>query len=122
MGIPKGSKRVSFPKVLEAREALANKALELFKIYETLIREALAAGEFEVASDALQFLMKHMPKDSNGVSLLETSIDKVSDGRKALPAGPKVQIGIAVGGTPNRIGLPAAQAEIIEISTDEDAN
>lgn len=97
-----------FPKVREAREALRARAMEIFELQMQVAREALAAENFEQANIALQFLLKHMPKDEDGLRLLESDPDK--EGGKQIPAGPTIQIGIALG--PQKKALP----EVIDIT------
>lgn len=83
-----------FPRVKEAREALKAKALEIFEFQMRIAKEALEARDFEEANKAIQFLIEHMPKDDDGVTMIDTSVDqkKVSEG----PKGPAIQIGIAL--------------------------
>lgn len=95
MPIAKGSKRVYFPKVKEAREALAQKALDLFEGYLKLIQEAQAAQKFEVAAKGYEFLMSHMPKDDDGVTMIDSNIDKGPSSGTG-EGGLTVQIGIAL--------------------------
>lgn len=104
-----------FPKVKEAREALAAKALELFDNYMNMIKEAQAAGDYEVANEGYQFLMSHMPKDEDGQTLLEPSVDAKKELAKGS-AGPTIQIGIALGSKPKE--LP--QAHVIEVDPDNE--
>lgn len=117
MARPKGSKTVYFSKVKEAREAISAKALDLFNTYETLIKDAIAAQDFETASKGLQFLMEHMPKDEDGVSLLETSVDKVAKIEKGS-SGPTIKIGIALGGVTAQKELPPAAIIDVEPSNE----
>lgn len=107
-----------FPKVKEAREALANKALELFELQMQIARDALANGDFEEANKAVQFLMEHMPDDANGTSLLDSSVDKAAV--KTLPAGPAIQIGIALGPKQPTKSLPPV--EVIDVTDDPTSN
>lgn len=112
----KGTKTVYFSKVKEAREALKDKALELFEQYQSLIRDAIAAQDFETASKGLQFLMEHMPKDEDGVALLEPSVDKTPSQNKGN-SGPTIKIGVMLGGVPKTPELPPAiDVDVIEES------
>lgn len=104
MARPAGSKTVYFNRVKEAREAIAAKALDLFETYEKLIKEAIAAQQFEVAQKGLQFLMEHMPKDDAGETLLEASVDTKKIEAKGS-GGPTIKIGIALG-TAQKAALP----------------
>lgn len=104
-----------FGKVKEARQALASKSLELFEMYVQLIRDALAAQEFKTAQKGIQFLMEHLPKDVDGVSFLDTHIDKKVEKDKGSST-PTIQIGIALGGQTQK-ALP--QADVIDVEPNE---
>ncbi len=110
MPIAKGSKRVYFPRVIEAREALMEKAMRFFELQEQIIVEALAAKAFETAAKANQFLIEHMPKE-DGVSMIDSSVDntKQVEGSKV----PNIQIGVVLGGQPKQ--LTQAPAEVIDV-------
>ena len=95
-----------FPRAKEAREALRDKALVIFDLYIRLIENAMAAQDYETAEKALRFLQEHMPKDEDGVSFLDPSIDKKED-KSSAPVGPTVNIGFAIGGVKPRHELPA---------------
>lgn len=84
-----------FSKVKEARELLKQEAETILRGYMTTIQMAVAAGDFEAALKAQQWLIDHLPGDE-GVRLLDVSVDKVvqSDG----PKGPQIQISVALGG------------------------
>lgn len=93
-----------FPRVKEAREALRARALDLFNKHMKLIDMAMAAGDFETANKALQFLEEHMPSQ-DGERMIEESVDKVST--EKLGSGPQVQIALVVGGLePKQIASP----------------
>lgn len=116
MPIKKGSKRIYFPRVIEAREALASKALDLFELCEQIIRDAHANGEFEVALKGVQHLMEHMPKEE-GKTLLEASVDKaIQEGGQK---GPLIQIGIALGPA-NQIKALPPSSEVIDVTNQND--
>ena len=106
-----------FPKVKEAREALRAKALAIYEMQMKIIAAALAADDFEVAANANQFLMEHMPPDDEGHKMLETSIDKqVVDKGSNIPT---IQIGIALGPAPTSNAKqlpPASKLNVIDIS------
>lgn len=118
MSRPIGSKTVYFSKVKEAREALKDKALDLFEQYQSLIRDAIAAQDFETASKGLQFLMEHMPKDDDGTTLLESSVDKpkVIENK----GGPTIQIGFSLGGINTPKELPPSVIDITPAEIEED--
>ena len=106
MPVKKGSKRVYFSKVREAREKISSEALELYDMYKGLIRDAIIAQDFETASKGLQFIMDHIPADSEGTRLLDPSVDKPKqiEGNK----GPTIQIGFQLGGVSTPSELPIA--------------
>jgi hypothetical protein len=107
MARPTGSKTVYFSSVKEAREALRAKAMELIDGYMELISEARASQELEVAAEGYQFLLKHLPKDEAGVSLLDTTVDFAGGKEASGPKGPTIQIGIALGGVKPKELAPA---------------
>lgn len=81
--------------MVEAREALRGKALELFERYDKAIQDALAAEKFEVALDAMQWLIEHMPEEG-GARMIEASVDQPK--QLSGPMTPTIQIGFALGG------------------------
>lgn len=106
----------------EAREALADKALEVLEGYLSFIKDAHAAQEFEVANDAYQFLIRHMPKITVGEldgGMVEPNIDKDVKGSRPekdnKPVGPTIQIGIALG----QKQLKEAAVEVIDVTNDK---
>lgn len=94
----KGNKQVHFPKVKEAREALAAKALDILEEYVKVVKAAAAAGNYEVATKSLQWLMEHLP-ETDGYRMLEGSVDKQET--KAAIGPPAINIGFALGGIPS---------------------
>jgi hypothetical protein len=108
------SKAAPFSRVREAREAIAAKALELFENYMKMIKKAEDADDFEVASKGYQFLIEHMPKDEDGKSILDPSIDHKGPTGKVGPVGPQIQIGIALT-TPK--ALPPV--DVIDVTDDK---
>lgn len=113
MPIQKGSKRVYFPKVQEARDALQERALEIQEAYYALAAEAKAAGKFEVAEAVLWKLMDHMPKvDGKGIIDSPASKPKEVTG----PIGPQIAIGIQLGGMtkePKQIEAPVVEGSVV---------
>lgn len=114
MGRPKGSKTAYFSKVKEARAALAAKALDLFTMYERLIKDAIEAQDFDTAQKGLQYLLMHMPKDDDGTTLLEPSVDNTPSKEKGS-SGPTIKIGVMLGGVNRPPELPPA----IDVDVDE---
>lgn len=98
--------REFFPKVKEAREVLKEKALELVELQMTIIKEAIANGNFEAASKATQWLIEHMPNE-DGERLIDSSAAKPKE-LEGTRSGPAIQIGIALGGI-QRKELPETQ-------------
>ncbi len=110
-------KVLTFARVREAREALQAKAEKWARDYDRIIDLAIQKGEFEVASEAIQWAFEHMPKDE-GLSVIDQSVDKVQVNTQA--AAPPIQFGIVLGGlaaTPTQATLPPAsvEAEIVEV-------
>jgi hypothetical protein len=102
-----------FSKVKEARQALASKSLELFEQYQSLIKDAIAAQEFDVAQKGLQFLLEHLPKDEDGLTMLDRSVDaKQPVDSKKGPSGPTIQIGIALTAPKPQSALPEAVIDL----------
>jgi hypothetical protein len=106
-----------FSKVRIARELLKEKSEEILKQYLQVVDEARAAGDYETAAKALQWLIDHMPADDEGGRLVEQSVDKKQVVEKG-PTGPAIQIGIQVGGT-NQKQLPIAKPSDIIVETVE---
>jgi hypothetical protein len=109
---------VQFPKAKEAREALRGKALVIFDLYIRLIENAMAAQDYETAEKALRFLQEHMPKDEDGTTMLDSSIDKKPD-KASGPVGPTVNIGFAIGGVRQPQALPAPAVTVDVENPDE---
>ena len=111
MPVKKGSKRVYFSKVKEAREKISSEALELYDMYKGLIRDAIVAHDFETASKGLQFIMDHIPADDEGTRLLDPSVDKTDINKKGN-SGPIINIGIKLGGIPKQAELPPSVIDV----------
>jgi hypothetical protein len=108
--LPTKSKRDYFPRVREAREALRERAMELFELQVQIIRQALLKGDFESAYKANEWLLEHMPAEDDGTRMIDSSAAEPK--QIAGPTGPQIQIGIKFGGNPKE--LPPA--EVIDIS------
>jgi hypothetical protein len=100
--MPAGDKQIDiarrerlFSKVKEARELLKQEAENILRMYMETIKMAVAAGDFESALKAQQWLIDHMPNEE-AVRMIDISVDKpvLTEG----PKGPQIQIGIALGG------------------------
>lgn len=113
----KGVKKVYFSKVKEAREALKDKALELYEQYDLAIKDALASQQFDVALAAMQWLMEHMPAEADGTKIIDISVDKPKQIKEG--GAPVVQIGFKLGGI-DQVALPPANViDIAPEDTDE---
>ena len=55
-------------------------------------------GKAEVANDAFQYLIEHMPKE-DGQAIIDESAAKPKQIADDGPRGPVIQIGVKVGGT-----------------------
>lgn len=103
-----------FPKVKEAREALKEKALELFEEYRDMIREAREKGDFETATKHIQWLIEHMPMDEDGNTMVDPSVDKPKP--EAKPTGPSISIGFNLGGIDTPKALPLPEVKVIDVT------
>lgn len=92
-----------FPKIKAARQLLAERMEELLNLQIDLIKDAAAKGDFESATKANQWLIEHAPAE-DGVRVIDASAAKP---KEALgPAGPTIQIALALGGMPKPKELP----------------
>lgn len=108
-----------FPKVKEARQVLKDRAVEILETYLQVCRDARDAGDYETAAKSLQWLIEHMPNDG-GETVIDPSAAKPKVNDKALPTGPAIQIGIALGGVGQRQALPPV--EVIDVTNDTESN
>lgn len=115
MARPPGSKTVYFGTVQKARAALAEKAQELLDLQTEIAKQALAAANFAEANKAVQFLLEHMPKDDDGITLLDPSVDSKGQNNKSTQL-PTINIGFALGGVRQPKELPAV--EVIDVTED----
>lgn len=102
MTVPKkrgGRGKGYFPKVAEAKKALAEDAVWWYNFYKQIAIDALAAKEFETAEKAAAFIMAHAPEDEETGTLLNTDVDKNRE-PDVQSGGPSIQIGLALGGMP----------------------
>lgn len=105
MTVPKkrgGRAKGYFPKVAEARKLLAEEAVDLYKMYKQIAIDALAAQDFMVAEKVVGFLLAHMPEDDESGTLLNTNIDSNREPDIKGGGGPSIQIGLALGGMPQK--------------------
>lgn len=91
------------PKIKEAREAIAAQAKDIYDLYIANAKAATAAGEYEAAAKCYQYLIDHMPPDSDGKRMVDPSIDKGAPETKQL--GPQINIGFQLGGV-NQANTP----------------
>lgn len=111
------AKRVFSSRVQEAREALRDKAMDIFEAMLTLTVEARANKDYEVAAETLKWLYDHIPSDGDGIRVIDTSVDKVKE--LETNKGPQIAIGISLGGM-NHTQLP--EAKIIDVSPIDETN
>lgn len=112
--------RDHFPRVKEAREALRERAVDLFEKYWSLIQKAEDAGQFDVAMEHARWLVEHMPAGEAGERMIDSSAAKPKEIEG--PKGPQIQIGIALGGMkpPTTVQLPVA--DVIDVTPVKDTN
>lgn len=101
-----------FPKVAEARKFLTDQAVELYNLYKQIAIDASGAQDFVTAEKVVWNLLSHMPEDDETGTLLGTSIDKMREPDLKGGGGPSIQIGLALGGMPDRKALP----EVVDIT------
>jgi hypothetical protein len=103
-----------FPRVREAREALRERAVDLFEKYWALIQKAEDSGQLDIAMEHARWLVEHMPADVDGSRMIDSSAAKPKEIEG--PRGPQINIGVAIGGMkiPTQIELPVA--EVLEIT------
>jgi hypothetical protein len=102
----------TFSSVRSAREALRERVHDVVDAYLLNAKAAAAAGEFESARQSFQWLLEHMPKDDDGVQVIDHSVDKPKSEGKV--AGPTINLGFALGGIKPVQGLPEAHQGAIE--------
>lgn len=116
MTVKKGKKEY-FPRVKEAREALAERARELIDLSFELLAVAKANGDaksLEAANAHIRFLMQHMPVDPLGTSMIDVSVDTPKQIDSKI--GPSIQIGFKLGGMSEPKALPPA---VIDVEVEE---
>lgn len=102
-----------FSSVRKAKEALREKALDLLEEFRQTIIEARAAGKYEEALKAYQWLLDHIPAEE-GERMLEASVDKVQH-QDSGPRGPVINIGFKLGGiAPKQIEDKIIEAEKVD--------
>lgn len=105
MTVPKkrgGRAKGYFPKVAEARQAIADDAKWWYDFYKQIAIEALAAQDFVTAEKVGFNVITHMPEDEETGTLLQASIDKNREPDQKGSTGPSIQIGLALGGMPTQ--------------------
>ena len=109
MGLPLKEQRVFFTKVKVARDLLRERADVLLQQYLNIVDMATAAGDYETAAKAMQWLMDHMPAEDDGTRIVDVSVDKKQ--QQVQPqALPQIQIGIAVGGVSKELSAKKVKA------------
>lgn len=94
-----------FPSVKRARQRLQERADEIIEKYLRAIDMWIAAGEAEVANDAMQYLIEHMPREE-GVGVIDESAAKPRQVVESGHKGPVIQIGVKVGGSEKALPEP----------------
>ncbi len=107
-----------FPKIREAREALKSEALDILRRYRENAEIAQQHGDYIIAKETYEFLLEHMPLDSDGEALLGPSIDKTKPEVKSGNVGPQINIGFQLGGVATPKALPAGPS-IIDVTGDK---
>lgn len=109
----------TFSRIKEARQALREKALDFLALYEENAKVAMAAGDHEVVMKSMQWILEHLPQDEDGTLMIDPSIDRPVP-QNAMPAGPQINLGIAIGGVTRTAGElpPMAPADIIDVDPD----
>ena len=82
------------------------RADEILEKYLKVIDLMVVAEQFEVANDAFQYLIEHMPKEG-GQAIIDESAAKPKAISDDGPRGPVIQIGVKVGGS-EKPALPEA--------------
>lgn len=100
-----------FSNVQAARDALRERADSLITEYLDIAKQAKAAGDYESAYKALQWLIEHAPGDADGSRVVDVSVDKKPQ-REEQQVGPRIQIGIQLGGVKAK-ELPEASAKVL---------
>jgi hypothetical protein len=112
----------SLSKARLVREAMRERAMEVYEAYMKLAADAQAAQAFEVAEKILRFLIEHNPADPDGTRLIDPSAAKpkeLADG----PKGPTIQIGIKFSGMdPNAQVKSLPEAVEAEVVSQEDSD
>lgn len=125
--MPVGSQTVNlhrrerlFSKVKEARELLKQEAETILRAYMKTIQMAIAAGQYEPALKAQQWLIDHLPNE-DGQRLLDVSVDKIPV--ETENKGPQIQISVALGGLPKpQSQLPSPVIDITPIHGTDDTS
>ncbi len=107
-----------FPKIREAREALKSEALDILRKYRENAEIAQQHGDYVIAKETYEFLLEHMPLDSDGEALLGPSIDKTKPEAKSTNSGPQINIGFQLGGVATPKALPPSTS-VIDVTGDK---
>ena len=100
-----------FSSVKKARQALQGHALELYQDFRTMIKQAAAAGKWEEALKAQQWLLDHVPGE-DGERIFEASSDKPA--QVEAKQGPQINIGFALGGLETKSMPKVIEGEKVE--------
>jgi len=105
----------SFSSVKKAREALRGRAEELLQEFIDTIRAAKAAGKYEEALKAQQWLLDHIPAE-DGERLLDPSSDKPKPQIEG-PKGPLVSMNFELGGVKRQKSIQESVIDVTPIDT-----
>lgn len=101
MGVAlKGEKRVYFPRVKEAREALREQALDWLNKYSIIIDKAIDEGKLDVAAEHVRWIIEHTANE-DGERIIDPSAAKPKEIQGSQ--GPTIQIGIALDAKPKEL-------------------
>lgn len=117
MATTKALKPTTLGAVRKAREALKGKAMELLDEYRMMIKQAAAAGKYEEALKAQQWLLDHVPAEE-GERIFDQSTDKTAaPSGPSTPAMPLIQLNgqFNLGGLgPRALPEPVIEAKVIK--------
>lgn len=101
-----------FSKVKAARELLREKAESIINEYLDVAMRAKEVGDYKTATQALQWLLEHMPSEEDGTKVVDTGVDIKQPVVEVKNDRPAIQIGIQVGGIAKGQIAPAKPKEL----------
>lgn len=103
-----------FSKIAAARELIRERAEEILDLLINNAKMAQARGQHDVADKTYKWLLEHMPTAPGEESIINPSIDK-QQVTVSKDSGPRIQIGIQVGGTSGKQKAIPSSSEIIDV-------